>query len=300
MGRSMAEGVRSAFVGTPSSRGAALREVLLAALIYSFAPILIRYAGAVGAAPITFWRVLIGGVAVLAVAQLSGQVLAFAEWRRLVPVGLLVALHFLGFIAAVAWGPVATAVIIVYTAPAITAVLAALFLGERLAWREWLGVALAFAGLVLAASPGQVGIVPQAVAAAIVSAVALALYRIAGRRLLARYPASGYSAAVYLLGALWLSPLLVADRGSWTSLGEVLAVIALGIGPLAIGHTLCNRAARALHPSIIVLLSSLEVPGGALLAALVFGEIPGAPTIVGMLVLLTGLLLTVLPANRQP
>ena len=115
-----------------------------AAALFSTAPILTRWVGGtLGAYEISFWRCAIGALIVLAAAGLTRQPLPQpGQWRTYGSVGLLAALHFVCYIAAVQFTTIAHALAIVYTAPVWTA-LAARLGGEALSPRRWLGIAQA-------------------------------------------------------------------------------------------------------------------------------------------------------------
>lgn len=94
-----------------------------------------------------------GAVLVFAWARWQGIAL-FAQDRSLRPgllAGLLFALEFAFIFVGVANTTVSRLVVFLYTAPCFTVLGLHFFVpGERMGWRQWAGVLLAFAGLVLA------------------------------------------------------------------------------------------------------------------------------------------------------
>jgi drug/metabolite transporter (DMT)-like permease len=137
---------------------------------------------------------------------------------------------------------------------------------------------------------------------ALVGAVTGALYYVAGRRLrqtLDLWPYVGlvYTACFVVLVALALArgePLLPQPRREW------LIFAALAAGPMMLGHTGMNWALKHL-PAYVVNLTVLGEPVGAtLVAAALPGirEVPGAHTLVGGALILTGAVLTAREAAR--
>ena len=127
------------------------------------------------------------------------------------------------------------------------------------------------------------------------SALAFGIYTVAGRHERDRYPLLIYSSRVYASAALWLLPpalliLPVAPPGSW-GVTQVASVIALGLIPLALGHTLYNAALRHLHATVVNIIASQEVTCGILLSFLFFGQVPSVTTLMGALITLAGIAL---------
>jgi drug/metabolite transporter (DMT)-like permease len=73
-------------------------------------------------------------------------------------------------------------------------------------------------------------------------------------------------------------------------LGAVAAVVALGIFPLGLGHTLYNAAIRKVHATYANLIATQEVTGGIILGIFLLGEIPSLITVLGVAVTLVGIL----------
>lgn len=122
------------------------------------------------------------------------------------------------------------------TVPIFTALLAAIFLRQRLRAAGWAGIILAMIGAWVVSTGGLRLDVNPATALGdglvLLSSLAAALYFVYGARLLQRYPALLVTAAAATLGALTLLPVaLLAGRASVWAWPAVAAVLALGIGP---------------------------------------------------------------------
>lgn len=268
-----------------------------AAALFSTAPVLTRWVGgALGAYEISFWRCAIGALIVLVAAAITRQRLPrLAQWRTWGGVGLLAALHFVCYIAAVQYTTIAHALAIVYTAPVWTA-LAARLGGEALPPRRWLGIGLALGGVVLLVGVGgSGGATLRGDLLALVSALAFAAYSVAGRRNRGGTGVLAYAGAVYAAAALWTLPAAVAtwSRGGYTpqAVGALLALAAL---PLAMGHTLYNGALRRMPATAVNVLATQELTFGILLGALLLGEVPTATSLFGALLTIIGAILVTL------
>jgi drug/metabolite transporter (DMT)-like permease len=122
------------------------------------------------------------------------------------------------------------------TVPVFTALLATLFLHQRLRPAGWAGIVLALAGAWVVSTGGLRLEVDRTTALGdllvLLSSLAAALYFVYGARLLRLYPPLVVTAAAATLGALTLLPVaLLAGRDSVWTWQAVAAVLALGVGP---------------------------------------------------------------------
>ena len=251
-------------------------EAAAATLCFSTGAILVRWAGELSPVEVTSLRMLLGAVFVGAAAWAVGDPLriALAEWARLLPIGLVAALHFLCFIACLAFTSVAHALTLTYTAPFFIVALSHLTLKEPLPRRALPGSIVTLAGIAVLA-----GFEPKLSQRmlfgdllAVAAAVTFALYSILGRRERSRLPLLTYAGGVYLVAGLATGPFAAVFAAPSHPLRALAAVFAMALVPSALGHTLYNAAIRRLHPSIPNLIATQEVTLGILLAWLILGE----------------------------
>ena len=76
--------------------------------------------------------------------------------------------------------------------------------------------------------------------------------------------------------------------------GGTAAVLALGLLPLALGHTLYNAGLRRVPATVANVLATQEVTGGILLSWLLLGIAPAGNEILGALITLGGIVLVLL------
>jgi drug/metabolite transporter (DMT)-like permease len=288
-----------------------LLYVALAVSLFSTSPVFIVWADPMPALTKTWLRMLIAAAAVGGAAWLISRRPSDIPYpeppaRRAVVLkflgyGLIAALHFYFYIASLDFTTAAHSLAIVYTAPIFVTLFSAWFLGEPVRRRQWAGVGIGVIGIAIVAGlEPELGLrMALGDALALLSAITFGLYSVAGRYERARYPLLVYASRVYVYAsrvygaaALWLLPLALfalpsAPPGSWgwRQLGSVLA---LGLGPLALGHTLYNASLRRVHATYVNIIASQEVTGGILLSWLLLSQTPSANSLVGAVVTLIG------------
>ena len=291
----------------PPSSTRGLVYVGLAVFFFSTSPVLILWADPLHPLVKTGLRLAVAaaalGLAVLLTRRATPAATAPARPRRTVVLrflgyGAIAALHFAGYIAALSYTTPAQALAIVYTAPIFVAISAALFLGEPIRARQWVGIAVTVVGIaVLALGKASAAQAPNPLlgdALALGAAMAFGLYSVAGRYERAHTGLFPYAAGVYSAAALWLLPTVAlnwpSDAGS-ISWGAWAAIGALGLLPLGLGHTLYNAGLRLLPATVVNVIATQEVTGGVLLSWLLLGIAPAGNEIAGVLVTLVGIVL---------
>lgn len=272
----------------------------LAALLFSASPVFTRWATAsLSAAEITFGRLLVGGLAVFAIALWRRETLPrprVGRWLYL-GLGLGLCLHFLAYASAIRYTTLAHTLTIVYSSMVFIALLSRFALGERLSRRQWAGVGLALIGL--AALTGFETRLDRRMLLgdlwALGSAVTFALYSVAGRQQRTQTGLFAYAASLYLLAALCALPFAAfrfTPQGyTWPA---VASVVAAGLVPMGLGHTLYNAALRSLNATAVNLIAAQEVVFAAVAGALLFGEQPTGLTLAGIGLTLAGVVLVAL------
>jgi drug/metabolite transporter (DMT)-like permease len=213
---------------------------------------------------------------------------------RFIAYGFIAALHFLTYVASLSFTTAAHSLAIVYTAPIFVTLLSGLFLGERIRRGQWLGggVTVVGIGILAGLEPTMSWGMALGDGLALVSAITYGFYSVAGRYERERYPLLVYASRVYGIAALWLLPLALvvipgmpAEAWGWEQVGSV---VALGLIPLALGHTMYNAALRRVHATYANVIASQEVTGGVMLSWLLLGQVPSVNSLVGAAVALVG------------
>jgi drug/metabolite transporter (DMT)-like permease len=279
-----------------------LLYVCIAVFFFSTSPIFVRWSKPFTAVEIAFWRLAIAALLVAMMGLITRQRLLLKrhELPRFAFFGLVTALHFILYIAALSFTTIAHALALIYTSPIFVTLFSALVLREPLPRRKYFGIGVVVIGVAIMAGfephytacslngTGQCMALGDALA--LLSGICFAIYSIAGRGERDRHPLFRYTTNVYGLAALWLLPvaLYFAFQHAYP-LSAIGAVVALGVFPLGLGHTLYNAAIRRVHATYANLIATQEVTGGIILGVLLLGEVPSITTIAGVVVTLVGI-----------
>jgi drug/metabolite transporter (DMT)-like permease len=296
------EPAASSSIHTVKQTKIGLLYVCIAVFFFSTSPIFVRWSKPFTSVEIAFWRLAIAVLLVAVMGLITRQrlLLKRREVPRFLFYGLVTALHFILYIAALSFTTIAHALALVYTSPIFVTLFSAFVLREALPLRKYAGIGVAVIGVAIMAGfephytacslsgTGQCMILGDAMA--LLSGLCFAIYSVAGRGERDRHPLFRYTTNVYGLAALWLLP--VALFFAFTHgypLGAVGAVVALGVFPLGLGHTLYNASVRRVHATYANLIATQEVTGGIILGILLLGEVPSITTVIGVMVTLVGI-----------
>ncbi len=218
--------------------------------------------------------------------------------------GVFLAMHFATWVTSLEYTSVLISVVFVTTGPIWVALIEVLFLKARL--NRWiiLGLLIAIAGGFII---GFGSIAPDTVtsnedntrnfiggALSLAGAITVAVYLIIGRRLRATMPVLPYIWLVYGCAGITL---VIVTLLSGTQMSAditptaLLLILALAIFPQLIGHSSLNYAVGFFPATIVSMISQLEPIGSAILALIIFQELPLPLQIFGSLVILAGVML---------
>jgi len=234
-------------------------------------------------------------------ARLSRRDLGFA-----VVAGVALAIHFAAWFESLNHTSVAASVTLVQTQPIFVALGAALVLGERVDRVTVVGITVAIVGATVM-SLGDAGEAPISDATlygnslALLGAITVAGYVLAGRSIRQRVSLFPYVTVVYTACALTLCALVGVQGHDFVAYParEWLLFFGMAVGPGVFGHTVVNWVLEHLE-SVVVSVTWLGEPVGATLLALVLlAEVPDAVTVVGGLVVLAGIYVTTIERARR-
>ena len=276
----------------------------VAVLAVSSSAPLIAFAAAPALA-IAFWR---NGLATVALAPITlgprrAELLGAGRRDVLfcVLAGVALAAHFATWMPSVQLGTVATATALVATQPVWQALIATVQ-GHRPSTVGWVGIGLAVLGAAWATG-ADVGVSGQAVLAdglALLGAIFAAGYTALGERARVAVSTTTYTSICYGTCALGLLAVCLIGRVQLTGYdGRTwAAILALVVGAQLLGHSMFNYALQHTTATTVSVLILLEVPGAALLAWLLLGQVPHRAALPGLAVLLSGVVVVVLGAAR--
>jgi DME family drug/metabolite transporter len=210
--------------------------------------------------------------------------------------GLAMAAYQVCYFRAVTLVGVAVAALLaICSAPLLIAVLAALFLGERLAPLVRLSLGMAVAGTaLLVVGPRGLGEVAGhfglGTLLALGAGVSYAVYAVAAKGLLARVTPLAVSAVTFALAAVLLAPALLSEPAPGPALAAGWPLLLyLGLGPTAAAYALFTAGLGRVPATAAGIVSLLEPLTATTLGLIVFGERLGAIGITGALLLLAAL-----------
>ena len=157
------------------------------------------------------------------------------------------------------------------------------------------GVAL----MALSGSAGEVSV--PGLVLALGAGASYAIFTLASKRLLdGGASVEGVMAGVFTLGALLLVPVLFVGELGWLTSAEGLAMAAwLGAVPTALAYILFAHGLRLLPASDVATLTLAEPVTAAALGAVVLGERPGGPALVGITLVIAGLAVLAVRGQRE-
>ena len=276
-------------------------------VVVSFAAPLIRLAEEAPPLAVAMYRNAFATAVLLPLAFLRHRdelgALRRGDIVPLVAAGALLAVHFGSWIPSVTLTTVAASTVLVSTQPLWSAILARVFLRERVRRGVAVGIGVAFAGAVLI-SGFDFTLSARAFVGDLLALTGAAA--VAGHRLVALGPRRRLSllpvvAVMYGVCAVLLAVVVLATGTRATGFtGETwLWIVLMALGPQVIGHTLFNLLLRDVDPTVLAVAIMGEAVGATLLALALFGEVPPLGAVVGGALLLTGIFVAVRSQSKR-
>jgi len=273
--------------------------LLMGVVAVSFGAILVRFAEAPSLVIATY-RLVLASLIVAPVGLLRrwGELRALSRgdlaWAGLS--GGLLTLHFAFWISSLEYTTVASSVVFVSTSPIFVGVASHFLTRDKLSLAMSAGIAVALlGGMVIGWNDLELG--GQALRGdllAIVGAVMVGGYFMAGRKLRPTTSLLAYVTVVYsvaALGALVLC-VLTKQRLAGYSVQTYVMLLLLAVGPQIIGHSSLNWALRHLPAAAVGVVTLGEPVGSTVLACLLLSEVPSPLKVAGGGLILAGIYLS--------
>lgn len=242
---------------------------------------------------IAFFRMFLGSLFIFIAAKIYSINLRLAkdDVLKFTAYGIITALHFLFYIKSVIYTTIAHSLSLVYTAPIMITLLSGIILKEKIPKKKYIGIFVVILGIIVLAGfePLLTKKMILGDVFALLSALCLALYSLAGRRERDSYPLLKYVFWVYFISAIFLFILSAKNFILPMNFNQWLPLILLGLLPTTLGHTLYNAGIRYIHPTYANLISTQEVTGGVILGIILLKEIPSLNSIIGIIIMFLGL-----------
>jgi drug/metabolite transporter (DMT)-like permease len=212
-----------------------------------------------------------------------------------VAAGALLALHWATFFWAIKLTTVAVALAVVYLGIVAAAALAPRFLGESVAPRIYIALAVAFLGVVLVVVRQSGDSVPDGgsswggVVVALVSAVTMGLLMLVSKAAVAAVGPLILTTGELITAAVLLLPWLPGAIGE--TIDHPLPLLTLGVLITGVGFLVYWTSMRELPVAVVSVLMHLEPASAVVLAMLFLSEFPDALQWLGIAMVIIGSLL---------
>jgi drug/metabolite transporter (DMT)-like permease len=284
-----------------TARVAVLAAVVLWGLSFVATKIVLREISPIALITIRFFM---GTLLLWAILFLRGgtQRIPWTEWRWLILMGFIgifvhqmLQAHGLKLTSAVNTGW------LIGLTPIWSAILAAIMLKERFGTQKILGLLLGFVGALLVISKGQISASTLALPSTkgdlliLLSTFNWSLYSVLGHPTLKRLGPLRATAGAMLAGWLMLLPFFVAGK-AWRELAQLtsagwLAIAFLGIGCSGLGYLFWYGGLERIDASAVASFLYVEPLVTFAAAVALLGEQFGPLTVIGGVILLTGVVL---------
>ena len=224
--------------------------------------------------------------------------------------GIFLAAHFATWITSLEYTTVTNSVVLVSTSPLWVAILAPIFLKEKLTKSIIIGMILTLIGGtiigfsdicawdsgIICSSPSGVGLAEASTGnfLALAGAWAIAGYLLIGRQLRAKMTLIPYIFLVYGMAAIVMLVILLISGETLLGYSPTtyLWLLLIAIFPQLIGHSTYNWALRYLPVALVAVTTLGEPIGSSILAFIILKEIPTTLQIVGGILILAGIYVT--------
>jgi drug/metabolite transporter (DMT)-like permease len=295
---------RASTSGPAKLDGTHLSLLALGVVGVSLSGPLMAAATSVPALAMSFWRSGLGALAIAPRGLLRYRAELRALPRRALHrscfAGIMLALHFAVWTASLKLTSVASATSLVCLQAAWVVVLSR-FAGTAVSRQVWVGLLIAFGG-VLVVSGVDLSVSTRALggdALAFSGGAFSALYTIVGGRVRQEASTATYTMICYTTSALALLAASLAFRVPLTGfpLKGWLLILAVTVAAQLLGHSVFNHLLAVMSPTLISMTLLLEVPGAALLAAVLLGQAPPYAVYGGLALVCAGLAVVVTSAR---
>lgn len=216
--------------------------------------------------------------------------------------GVFLAIHFMAWVSSLQYTTVLVSVVVVSTGPIWVALLEVIFLKLRLSQLVVIGLVIALLGGVFIGIPLQSEAIQSSgeqdttfIGAFLswVGAITVSIYMIIGRKLRTKLPVIPYIWLVYGSAAIVMLIVIVATATPVTGypFEGYLIILMMGLIPQLIGHSSMNYVLEYFPATVISMFSQLEPIGSAMLALIIFTELPPIQQIIGSAIMIFGVLI---------
>ena len=283
------------------NRRVALTEGILAGVSFGTAAIFIKLLSNLNVYSIAFWRLIIAICALGAVIVISRK--SFDRFkireniRLFIFLGILLGLHFILFVSAIADTTILNATVLVNTTPIFSMLISSFLFKVKPSYVAAIGILVSFLGVGIIAyadaSPSALSVHLKGDIEATLAAVVEGFYLNYGREMRRKVSLMPLMIAIYSMSAVTVAVASVVTSNPLTFTisqpSSILYLIGLGIIPTAFAHTFYFSSLSHLKSFETATMALLEPIGATLLGIAVFSEFPNPFFIVGASLVLCGI-----------
>ncbi len=278
-----------------------LIEIHTAVLLFGLSGLFGRYLS-LPPVIITFGRVFFASLFAAALFKLRGTEIRLEKRSDTIAVtaaGIILAVHWTSFFAAIQVSTVAIGVLTFSTYPLFVTFAEPLMFKERLRFSDAVCAAAMLFGVYIIVPEFSIkNSTAEGIAWGMLSALTYAALSLANRKFAAKYRGSTVAFYEQATAAIILFPCFLTIKPQLTYSDTALLAL-LGIVFTACAHAMFIEGMKNIRAQTAGMISGLESPYGIIAAALVFGEIPSMNEILGGILILGTALWSTLKGSRR-
>lgn len=215
--------------------------------------------------------------------------------------GLFLGAHFACYFESLRYTNIASSVVLVDTEVFFVALGGFVFLKERLNMKNWLGIAITFAGSVMVTVGDQGGGQLSGDILALAGAMCSAVYTLIGRKARRGMSTTMYTWIVYFFAGLVALAASVRGDYSFIDIGAKNLLLALGLAVMCtlLGHSIFSWGLKYEKASFVSTAKLLEPVFAAFLGIIFLREIPSVSSVAGGAVIIIGIVLCVCSGTEK-
>lgn len=215
--------------------------------------------------------------------------------------GIFLGMHFTCYFQSLRYTSIASSVVLVDTEVFFVALGGVIFLKEKLAPANWLGIIITFAGSVVVAmgDSGDGRLLGDMIALA--GAMCSAVYTLIGRKVRESMSTTIYTWIVYFFAGLVALTASLCGGYEVVHIGMKNLLVAFGLALMCtlLGHSIFSWGLKYEKASFVSTAKLLEPIFASVLGILLFREIPSVTSVAGGAVVITGIILCVRSGNDK-
>ncbi|MBE1299416.1 MAG: EamA family transporter [Alteromonadaceae bacterium] len=236
------------------------------------------------ATDITFGRSIVACLCLFVILKISGKSLRFLNAKDLgigILLGVLMAVHWVTYFAAMQYSSVAVGMIALFTFPVITVLLEPFFEGIKLVWQDLVSAVVVTLGIILIVPDASLSNdVTLGIVVGMLSALLYALRNLIHRKYFSHY--SGAHAMTLQTFVIVLCLVFFASEEFYSmSMGTLMLLVVLGSVCTAAPHALIASSLKYLRAKTFSLIACAQPLYGVIFAMLVLNENPNIQTLLG-------------------